>query len=219
MYDYGLGRRFAPDPRDNKYRMSAAPRMIEGEKTYNYWNDSIWFLDQGPQPHCVEYSLHHYMLDSPHTHGGPPLWQWGELYRQAQLVDEWEGEDYEGTSVRAGAKVLLDWGYLEQYLWAWDIDSIINAVLYSGPVIVGTNWYSGMYNTDSKGYIHASGRLMGGHAYDINGVNTKSEFFRIKNSWSRVWGNNGRAKISFTDMERLINEYGEALLAVESKVI
>jgi C1A family cysteine protease len=58
---------------------------------------------------------------------------------------------------------------------------------------------------------------MGGHAYVINGVNTKTQLFRIKNSWGRNWGQKGRAFISFSDMTRLIREGGEICLGTENK--
>ena len=57
---------------------------------------------------------------------------------------------------------------------------------------------------------------MGGHAYVINGIDTKKQLFRIKNSWGRNWGVKGSAYISFANMQRLIRENGEICLAVEN---
>jgi C1A family cysteine protease len=37
----------------------------------------------------------------------------------------------------------------------------------------------------------------------------------MKNSWGRGWGIDGRASISFADMERLILDNGEACMAVQ----
>ena len=72
-----------------------------------------------------------------------------------------------------------------------------------------------MFYPDRNGLIKISGRLAGGHAYVINGVDTKKQQFRIKNSWGKSWGQQGHAYISFTDMKRLIKENGEICLAVE----
>jgi hypothetical protein len=135
-------------------------------------------------------------------------------------VDEWPGTDYEGTSVRAGAKVLQDWGYIDQYVWAWDINDLIEGVLYLGPVVLGTNWYSGMFEPDPKTHIvKPSGGIAGGHAYEIYVVNKNTGLARIKNSWGIDWGDRGTALISFEDVERLLSEDGEACIAFEKKVV
>jgi C1A family cysteine protease len=72
-----------------------------------------------------------------------------------------------------------------------------------------------MFYPDRRGIIRVGGRLAGGHAYLINGVDTNKKLFRLKNSWGRNWGQYGSAYISFSDMERLIKEYGEICFATE----
>lgn len=212
-----LGRLPAKDPKDENYMIPKMLRKTAG-LTSRYWNDNPVFLDQGNEPQCVDFGWHHSILDGPIKHGKKTrIWEPGTVYREAQKVDEWPGEDYDGTSVRAGAKVLQAMGIISEYRWAWDVGTLINSVLTLGPAVVGTNWYRYMFLPDANGLIKVGGQLDGGHCYVVNGVNTKTKLFRIKNSWNQKWGIKGRAYISFEDMERLISEDGEICLAVESK--
>lgn len=188
------------------------------DKKFKYWNPSGWWGDQGNYPHCVGYAWAHFIDDGPIVHKkegaeiDPVL-----IYTEAQKIDEWEGENYAGTSVRAGAKVLQGMGHIGMYTWAFDLETLVNAVLTTSPVVVGTNWYRGMFYPNGEGIIKPNGQLDGGHAYLINGVNVNKAMFRIKNSWSKKWGKKGHAYISFDDFDKLLQQDGEACLAFEIK--
>ena len=217
----GLGRRFAPDARDSNFPMRAlikqAPKK-ELTRYYRYWNAEGWWGNQGSKPQCVAYAWTHWIEDGPVTHRGPaPCVKPSALYTAAQKIDEWPGEDYDGTSVRAGAKVLQAQGWIEAYHWAGSINDIVSCLLAVGPVVVGTDWLEDMDAPDKDGFIHASGPTLGGHAYLLDGVNRNESKIRIKNSWGRNWGERGFAWISFLDMSKLLRAQGEACIATESK--
>lgn len=127
------------------------------------------------------------------------------------------GNSYDGTSVRAGAKVLKELGVIEEYRWAGNVDEVAQSILSLGPMVVGTPWYKDMFYPDKNGFIKPGGDQAGGHAYVLNGVNMNKRYFRIKNSWGRGWGKNGYAYITFDDFAKLLNEWGEACIAVEKK--
>ena len=190
------------------------PKTLLTEK---YWDADGWWGNQGNTPHCVGYSWAHWIDDGPIKHlGVKPNTDPVLIYKNAQKLDEWVGENYDGTSVRGGAKYLKNVGKIGSYLWTFNINTLIQTLLTQGPVVVGTNWYVGMFYPDKNGLIRLSGRKAGGHAYVINGIDTKKRLFRIKNSWGRGWGLSGHAFISFSDVQRLINENGEICLAVEN---
>lgn len=187
--------------------------------SYKYhWDGGLWY-NQGSYGVCVGASWSHWIEDGPVTQPGTvnPI----DLYREIVKVDEWpqndNGDLYFGSSVRAGAKVLQTKGLISEYRWAWDAKTVADTVLGKGPVVVGSNWYSGMFKTDSDGFVNLTGSREGGHAWIINGYNANRRVFRAKNSWGRNWGVNGRFLLRFDDLERLIDEDGEACLAVEVK--
>lgn len=215
----GLGRIVIKDENDSKFPMKSLLPKELSTRNSRHWSSNGWWGNQEQTSQCVGYSWAHWLEDGPVTQKGKaPIVKPLDIYTEAQKIDEWVGESYDGTSVRAGAKVLQDKGFIESYVWAWDVPTIVQAVLEKGPVVVGTEWTYDMFNPDiDTGIITATGNAAGGHAYLINGVNVKRKFFRIKNSWGRAWGNRGHAYISFDDMAMLMSKQGEACLAIEVK--
>jgi hypothetical protein len=63
------------------------------------------FYDQGSEGACVGYSLCRKM-----THLNRKRYSGLSLYHEAQKIDEWAGENYDGTSVRAGCDYLRHYG-------------------------------------------------------------------------------------------------------------
>ena len=202
------------DPQDRDYLVRR--RSLDPNLRMKFYPTGP-ILDQGNFPHCVAFATKQLVRSGPviNRYDVSEL----ELYNRCQLIDEWPGEDYDGTSVRAAMKILKADGYISEYNWAFDVGTVINYVLTTGPMIVGTYWYSDMFDV-VDGFIRATGFAIGGHAYDIKGVNldypcpdgTKGAF-RIVNSWGSSWGNGphgGLAWISIRDMEKLIMEDGES---------
>lgn len=215
-----FGRIECPDARDALFPLSSVLPTIPHNVTEKYWWDGGWWGDQGSTHQCVAYSWLHLIEDGPviqdyHSGRAKPIIDPTRLYHECQLRDPWRGEQYNGTSVRAGALILKDLGIVREYRWASNINEIKHALLTIGPMVIGTKWYSEMMKLDNKGFIHPNGSDMGGHAYVINGVDIKNGFFKIKNSWGRRWGENGTAKITFADFEKLFKNGGEACIAFE----
>lgn len=204
------GRVHVPDSRDRKYRL----RVGASQRTSRYWRDTAWTGNQGGNPSCVGYAWKAYLTAAPLSQ--LKRLDPNGLYDLCKYRDEWNGEDYEGTSVRAGADVLKTLGLIAEYRWATSLESVANAVLELGPVVVGSDWYAAM-DEPEKGVIHAEGDVVGGHAYLITGVDTVRRRLRVRNSWGLEWGDKGRAWLPFSDFRRLLKSDGEACLAVETK--
>jgi len=148
--------------------------------TRDWWR----FYDQGREGACVGFAcsrmmtlLNRVRLDAP----------W--LYREAQRTDEWPGEAYSGTSVRAALDVLRARGHrrpgttdpdpamgIVEFRWATSSDQILACLL--GPEATGQS----------------------GHE--------RLEAFPMANSWGddyprTVW-------VPFAAMQRLLDEQGDA---------
>ena len=205
------GRVVVADKRDKKFLMTTRTTR----RKFRYWSDNRYWGDQLSTPHCVGYSFMHWLTNAPIVSYIDP----DGIYKLAKQHDVWRGEDYDGTSVRAGAKVLKMLGLISEYRWCVGVADLANAILTQSPVVVGTDWTEGMETPDADNRIHATGEVIGGHAYLITGVSLTRKVFRIKNSWGREWGADGRAYISFADMAKLLSAGGEACLAQEMRAM
>lgn len=207
-----FGRLPAIDFRDRKFLLEIPAKMPTTGIKYYFTRPA---MNQGATPQCVAYSGEQFLLSGAVVNR---MYKTPEqLYKECQAVDEWEGSNYDGTSVRALFKVLQGKKFISEYRWAFNLSAVVEHVLTTGPVVFGTNWYGSMMDTDALGYIRikSGSFIVGGHAYMVKGVNVKKQALRVINSWGRSWGQNGLAWLSFTDAERLISEAGEAATAKE----
>jgi hypothetical protein len=217
-----LGRLIQYDERNLKF---PSIRGIESRIPRSWTWALDKYLDQGVEGSCVGFSFGHSALARPSV-----LWSVDdsvarELYFLAQRLDEWEGGAYpgadpfyEGTSVLAGAKAAKQYEHFKNYEWAYDINSLILAIGYKGPAVLGTYWYYSMDDVNSQGFVVPSGDIAGGHAIAIIGVNVKDKYFLLQNSWSTDWGINGRCKVSFNDMAFLLSQDGEVCVPLLRKM-
>ena len=213
MSDYGLGRLPAADARDQQFAMRALITIPPTLPKYRYYSVTS-ILDQGASPTCVGHAWRGWLsAGTIRNLGGPNPYA---LYDAAQRVDEWPGEDYDGTSVRAGAKVLQSLGFITEYRWAWDASTVKLWLLMGyGPVVFGTNWTRSMFTPDRQGYVRPTGAVVGGHAYLCVGYSSAADAFRFVNSWGRGWGQVGRFWMRGVDVTALLHADGEACTAVE----
>lgn len=235
------GRLIAPDARDLNFLMGprleltrdrAFPIGLPADGMLRHYLPGR-LLDQGKTGTCVAHGWTGLAHSSPIRQKLP--WSPFDFYRRIVLVDEWRENDAEatapdhqlqsGTSVRAGAKVLQSSGYISEYLWARSASDVRAWHLTgNGGVVLGLWWYTGMFTTDSDGFISATGQKEGGHCVVTTGWNDRVtrngrlvRACRIQNSWGTSWGQGGRCWITFDDLHKLIADQGEACAPVETK--
>jgi hypothetical protein len=216
----GMGRLVQKDKRNLEFPLPLATVPSDVRKRY-WWVGHV--LDQKDTPQCVGFAGYGWLIGGPVTN--KPDFAPADLYHWAQAADEWEGENYDGTSTLGLMKALKSKGFINEYRWTTDAETLVAWVLAKGPVLVGTNWLRDMFTPDKEGFIHAAGANDGGHEWRIRGANrdkhcpdgTKGAV-RMVNSWGVNWGDHGQAWISIPDLDRLIKADGEAVTVDELKV-
>jgi len=224
-----FGRLESPDPRDHRFLLD---RLLHAPGTVTLPKRKLWTIDptnlnQGSTGSCVGHAWANFLrsepIVTPNEDADAPRWA---IYDAATQIDQWPENDADterqhGTSVRAAAQALKDMGRLKSYVWAFSLQPAIEWVLTKGPLVMGTNWYESMNETDAKGLVKLRRwtRPIGGHAYLWRGVDTRAALALCSNSWGDSWGRSGDFDVSLRDMERLIREGGECCAAVQQVVI
>lgn len=213
----GLGRYYDPDERDEGYLLrSVAGRVgIDSLPEYSYWVQQTT-LDQNGYSRCVGYRWKTLLINSPVRQKAEYPTP-DDIYFLAQDNDPWPGREpsYYGTSVRAGAKACVDLGVVSEYRWAFTMDDLLTWLFLYGPLVVGTEWFDGMYDPDEDGYIWPTGSGGNGHCYGVTGGNRVQRKLRIHNSWGSNWSDNGLAWMTFDAFESLLANGGEACFPTE----
>ena len=198
--------------------------LSDGRMSNKHWKCEA-HLDQGTEGACVGFAWTHELNAKPFrirvmTNTAKTM------YYAAQQWDQWAGTEYDGTSVIAGAKTVHSLGHMPEYRWAFGIDDVLRTLSEHGPVVLGINWYEGMFNTNAEGFIAPTGNIAGGHAILAKAVKFRERegfwwkdlpepIITLHNSWGTDWGVNGDAYITASDLATLLNQQGEACVPVK----
>ena len=87
------------------------------------------------------------------------------------------------------------------------VDEIKYSLVNYGPVVAGMRWYKGCKVSKQNTLQYNKDKEYTGHAVLIVGYD--DEGFIVQNSWGRLWGNNGKFKLPWSDFSVLVFEsYG-----------
>jgi hypothetical protein len=201
---------------------SAAPRS---------WSWFLpWGLDQGQEGACVGHGITEELYNKPDMVDFAKRWPiWAaktlevimrqgskqeiaqayafDSYYEFRRQDEFPGEDYEGTSLNAGAKLTKALGYWKGYYWAGNALELRRWLRF-GNVVAATPWFDGFDRpTPSskrgfQGWFEPTGAIRGWHCYLLNRNSESHGGLWTPNSW----GGDGQGWFSFETIDRMIQE-------------
>ncbi len=207
-----------PDPPDLRDRLYE-PSLLD-LKSKLFPPDGLQILDQGREGACTGFGLAAVinLLNAPRRRAGanelPRSVSPRMLYQMAKLHDEWEGTDYEGSSIRGALKGFFHNGVCSEELAPYNADErnwTLTPKQAEAARLVGLGVYYRLrpniidYHTalNETGVIYASARVhtgwikpeggviqpsevhTGGHAFAIVGYDDLG--FLVQNSWGAGW--------------------------------
>jgi len=188
-------------------------------RTVDTIRSTVWLvggarLDQGNVGSCTGNALAAWLNAKPSHKPRTPYDNEDDAldyYSLATTFDPWEGSyppDDTGSSGLAVCKAGVTRGRITGYRHAFGFDQCLGALMLS-PVLIGTNWYEGMFRPSMAGYVEPAGEIQGGHEYLLHGVNVRDRYVWATNSWGYGWGLEGRFKLGFEVLRRLLQEDGD----------
>jgi hypothetical protein len=231
----GLGRQYAPDPRDRNYLMTSA-RLAKLQKIAPVkprtrpWHLGPEVLDQGDTSECVIHAYLHFMQAAPRVHSlGWTRAQRTQRYDLARRSDGFP-MPHDGTTARAACEVARQAGEISEYLWAGDEDMARQYLRDRGCLMGGSDWMSTMYTVDKHGYLELGGNVDGGHEVIWHWYYPKThrlypDTYEGENSWyegGKPWGfeQRGIMRLKAADWRYLyFQANGDLVSPIEAPVV
>jgi pimeloyl-ACP methyl ester carboxylesterase len=212
----------SPDLRD--WRYSPALVQLAAEKTPP---PGLKILNQGKEGTCTGFGLAAVINLLNSQRGVEQAVSARMLYEMAKMHDEWEGEDYSGSSCRGTIKGWHTMGVCSEESWVYEVNKpgqlTVDRAKEARAHTMGAyyridkrlpDFHAALNEVDAifvSARVHGgwskrktkNGRIpfemgsTGGHAFAIVGYN--NEGFWVQNSWGDGWGDDGIALWAYED--------------------
>jgi len=188
-------------------------------------------LNQGREGACVGFGLaavaNYLIWNRTKTRAKPIMISPRMLYEMTKRYDEWQGEHYDGTSLRGAMKGWNKHGVCPETAWPYDpkdggrltpqrqeaalrfplgayyrvrhlhLNHMQSAINTVGVLCASALAHSGWDRVDATGHIPYRNDPIEGHSFAMIGYD--AEGFWIQNSWGTDWGAKGFGHLSYDD--------------------
>lgn len=217
-----LDRSPSRDPRRAAHLLADVllPERVQPLRSYTW---AYVQLDQGSEGACTGFAATTEAAARPVPVFGDPLKKAPDparlnevargVYHRARQLDQWEGEDYEGSSVDGACLAGRELGWWDRWAWASGsgeemADQVLRALGSRGPVILGTWVREGMFR-DGRDFTY-DGTKLGGHAWALTAYSRRRDAAWTPNSW----GGHGQGWIDRHNLALALADEGEAAMIV-----
>lgn len=215
-YGGGLGRHIDHDPRSRLYR--AGRLDLGAEPLHSIRHDRhVPILDQGDTSSCTGHADVGAVATDPLSGAAPASFRGDEqdaldVYSDAEKIDGGVGLPAQdaGSTGLSVAKASRARGWSGGWLNAFSVLDVY-ALLLSGPVLLGTYWWTGMDKPSDDGTVQRAGSIRGGHEVVLREFDAEHDRWWFDNSWSPAWGVKGRFCMSTATLTVLLGDDGDAL--------
>jgi len=227
----------APDIRDLSYQPALIPLKDEIEPPRD-----LVILDQGSEGACTGFGLAATINFLNQFKRKPTRVSARMIYEMARKFDEWDGDEYSGSSCRGAMRGWQNMGVCDDELWPYSVNDNSELTIQQsknarqntpgayyrlthrvedfhaalnevGVLYVSALVHEGWYKSNIKnGEIPYRNKTKGGHAFAVVGYNDRG--FYVQNSWGKDWGENGIALWTYEDWRENISDGWVARLAV-----
>lgn len=143
-----------------------------------------------------------------------------QAYALATTLDD-DGQQYPpddgGSSALYACKAARQLAWIDRYEWIFSRAQGVLAAVVGAPgkpgrcVGVGTWWYSDMFHPDPKTLlVNVTGPKVGGHQWTVTGWEPRYDAFEGLCWWGPGFGQNGRFRIRYQDLDNLLADDGDA---------
>lgn len=231
-HNKGGGRLYLPDPRDRAYELTPArlallpkPKGVTVRKPHTRpWHIGE-ILDQGNTSECVVHAFMAFLEAAPIFHKSLG-WQRSartEMYDAARRIDGFP-MPHDGTTARAVCTIAKQRGLIAEYLWVNDEDTAKEYLATRGCLIIGIDYFDGMFSPDKHGYVEPTGNVAGGHELLERWYYGPKHYkypdtWEYQQSWGDEFGDHGIIRMKSDARRYLVTQLnGDVVLPTETAV-